>query len=56
MKKIEVKLSDAEIQAVERELSAGNNVEMFHCDKGLIIKRIRRETVKQNNEPVTNKG
>jgi hypothetical protein len=52
MKKEKVTFTDEEIKAIERELSAGHNVEIFNCDKGTIIKRIRRETIKPNTEPV----
>lgn len=52
LNKRDIKLSEEQRKAVERELSAGNNVELFYCDKGVVIKRIRRETVKQNITPI----
>lgn len=43
--KINIILSEEQKKAIEDELSKENNVEIMNTPKGVIIKRIKRETV-----------
>lgn len=41
-----IKLTEQQKKAIEAELMKQNNVELINTPKGIIIKRIKRETVK----------
>lgn len=43
--KVDVILSEEQKRLIEAELSKENNVEIMNTPKGVIIKRIKRETV-----------